>query len=899
MMDCNKEEAIRAKQIVENKMQNKDFSGARKIAIKAQQLYPDLENISQLIMVCDVHCASEHKVFGNETDWYGILNIEPTADEVSIKKQYKKFALLLHPDKNKFSGATEAFKLIGEAQRVLLDSGERMLHDSKCKVSATVVPNRAPERQTQPTFPNDQQTFWTFCPLCSARYQYHRFLLNKILRCPNCRSCFPAREIKQKEVPNQGTFEANLGGNLVNNASKVGSKGKVTRRVPTRESVPKAGASDVGGNSKTGGKCGVVDVNGKKRNPITISSESCNTGSSSDFEDDGNSFAKQNFGFYGEYPRRSTRSKQHVSYTENTNDGDGENLADNDDCGKTSKKAKHSGSFPTTELEEQGPQINKPDSYDGNLQNVKEETTNANGEVRATKDGHMRSSGVKIESPSNSSLNAATDPEVYEYPDPDFSDFDKDRKASFFAVGQIWAVYDNLDAMPRFYAQIRKVFLPGFKLQMTWLEPEPDSEDDIKWVGEGLPTSCGKFRHGNSEITEDHPMFSHLVHWERGSRMDTFKIYPRKGETWALFKNWDIKWHTDIDNKTKYEFEFVEVLSDYNESVGVSVSYLGKLRGFSCLFCRKGKEGTGFSCQIPSNQLFRFSHRVPSFQMSGEESNDVPKGSFELDPACLPNKLDEIDAQDFKMEAANIDSNISCSESSADEAEEAYKIPDPEFYNFDDDKCPEKFQVGRFWALYSDEDGLPKYYAQVKKIDRPEFRLHITYLIASPPPKHTTQWLDKSMLITCGRFSFVKGISKVCTDIDSFSHEVKVEHTDKKGEYVIVPRKGEVWAMYKNWNANMKRSELLYCDYEMVQILEESQLDINVLVLELVNGFKTVFRGQMKDGSPVTLKFPQKEQIRFSHQIPAFRLTEERGGCLRGFWELHPAALPLNLLCSS
>ncbi|KAH7857981.1 hypothetical protein Vadar_018605 [Vaccinium darrowii] len=66
MMDCNKEEAIRAKQIAENKMQNKDFSGARKIAIKVQQLYPDLENISQMIMVCDVHCASEHKVCGDD-----------------------------------------------------------------------------------------------------------------------------------------------------------------------------------------------------------------------------------------------------------------------------------------------------------------------------------------------------------------------------------------------------------------------------------------------------------------------------------------------------------------------------------------------------------------------------------------------------------------------------------------------------------------------------------------------------------------------------------------------------------------------------------------------------------------------------------------------------------------
>lgn len=920
VMDCNKEEAIRAKQIAEKKMQNKDFLGARKVALKAQQLYPDLESISQMIMVCDVHCAFEHKVFGDQTDWYGILNIEPTADEVSIKKQYKRFALLLHPDKNKFSGATDAFKLIGEAQRVLLDSGQRMLHDSKCKVSKTVAPSWGPQGQTQPTFPNDQQAFWTVCPLCSVRYEYPIFFLNKLLRCPNCRNAFTGHEIKaqQKEVPDQGAFKANLGGNFVNNASKVGSQGNLGSGVRKRESVPKAGASDVGGNSKTNGKCGVVDVkvnkklgveesksfgreNGKKRNQVTKSSESCYSGSSgSDFEEDiieldREVFSKQNLG-----SRRSTRSKQHVSYTENTNDSGGENLAENDDCGRPWKRAKCSGSFRATQLEEQGPKINKPDNNKENLQNDKEETMKANGEVRTTKDGPKRSSGVKIESSSNPSLNVATDPETYEYPDPDFSDFDKDRKVNCFAVGQTWAVYDGLDAMPRFYVQIRKVFSPGFKLQITWLEPEPDNEDDIKWVSEGLPTSCGKFTHGNSDIMEDHLMFSHLAYCERGSGRDTFKIYPRKGETWALFRNWDIKWQTDVDTKRKYEFEFVEILSDYNQSVGVSVSYLGKLRGFSCLFCRKGKDGTVFSCQIPSNQLFRFSHRVPSFQMSGEERNDVPKGSFELDPACLPTNVDEIDAEDLKMEAANINYNISCSsEPSAEEGEEAYEIPDPEFYDFDDEKCPENFQIGQFWALYSDEDGLPKYYAQVKKIDRPEFRLHVTWLIASPLPKNTIQWLDKSMLTTCGRFSLEKGISKVYTDIASFSHEVKVEHMDKKGGYAIVPRKGEVWGMYKNWNARITRSKLLYCEYEMVQILEENELDIKVLVLEPVNGFKTVFRAQLKEGSPVTLKFPLKELIRFSHQIPAFRLTEERGGSLRGYWELHPAALPVYLLCSS
>jgi len=34
-----------------------------------------------------------------EADWYGILDVDPLADDEVVKKQYKKLALLLHPDK--------------------------------------------------------------------------------------------------------------------------------------------------------------------------------------------------------------------------------------------------------------------------------------------------------------------------------------------------------------------------------------------------------------------------------------------------------------------------------------------------------------------------------------------------------------------------------------------------------------------------------------------------------------------------------------------------------------------------------------------------------------------------------------------------------------------------------
>lgn len=58
-------------------------------------------------------------------DWYLILRVGEDASIKTIRKQYHKLALLLHPDKNKHPNAEFAFKLISQAYKCLSDDARR------------------------------------------------------------------------------------------------------------------------------------------------------------------------------------------------------------------------------------------------------------------------------------------------------------------------------------------------------------------------------------------------------------------------------------------------------------------------------------------------------------------------------------------------------------------------------------------------------------------------------------------------------------------------------------------------------------------------------------------------------------------------------------------------------
>uniref|UniRef100_A0A7N0ZRL8 J domain-containing protein n=1 Tax=Kalanchoe fedtschenkoi TaxID=63787 RepID=A0A7N0ZRL8_KALFE len=221
-MDFNKEEAVRARGIAEEKLWNNDFGGARRIALRAKKLDSELDSINHILSVCDVHCAAENRINGKEMDWYGILQMEQTGDESTIKRQYRKLALLLHPDKNRYSGAEAAFKLIREAEMVLLDGPKRRLHDS---VRANSAPAKKPSSTDEkPQVANNMSTpavsgqakknpprrqpraqpkaygkpgakfsVWTECSFCQYKNDFIVGKLGSPFICESCRKTFIPR----------------------------------------------------------------------------------------------------------------------------------------------------------------------------------------------------------------------------------------------------------------------------------------------------------------------------------------------------------------------------------------------------------------------------------------------------------------------------------------------------------------------------------------------------------------------------------------------------------------------------------------------------------------------------------------------------------------------------------
>ncbi|XP_013612123.1 PREDICTED: uncharacterized protein LOC106318616 [Brassica oleracea var. oleracea] len=670
-MDCNKEEASRAKALAENMMLRGDFPKAQKLVVKAQRLFSGLESLPQMLAVCDVHCSADKKINGLE-NWYGILQVKQFSDDAAIKKQYRKLALLLHPDKNQFAGAEAAFKLVGEANRLLADKEKRSQYDIKRRINSQVA-----SRQWSANFGTAKsggdstvrkETFWTCCEHCGYKYKYLGQYVNSKMYCSRCQRSFMAYDVgfngvppkpsaSQKEVQNQGTCNTPVSENVEFTGVQPGSvAGKVDKKESAKEKF----------NEKNGGG----EKNAEVRKP-KIEDESMKN----DTE-----------------PSKSEEGEEKMDQTADLPKADG--LKPQPEVTEPEKVASRSVPDESVSRTSQAPSVNKgkrkrreiveeptevrTDSKDNSRRTSSRKRQQVSGGEKGRSNGVLsphrnRSSskvGLKSERttkkqklgvgsskrldsggssvPScvfNGKPNKSVDsgyqeslstednnhkPVTHDSPDPDFHNFE--LATSSFAVNQVWSLYDPTDGMPRSYARITKVTEAEFKVCITWLDPLEDNNDN------SVPIACGVFQDRESQEVDDRLIFScQMLHVPGDSNT---AIYPRAGEVWAVFRGWDSSWNGSSDKGT-YEYDLVEVLCDFNNVDGVEVAYLGKVEGFVSLFRRNVKYGF-LQLQIPPNEMLRFSHKVPSFKLTGREREGVPPGCFELDTAALPKEMFQV-----------------------------------------------------------------------------------------------------------------------------------------------------------------------------------------------------------------------------------------------------------------
>lgn len=672
-MEPNREEALRAKMNAEKLFAEKDFTGARNYALKAQMLFPELEGISQMVATFEVYIASEVKVNG-ETDFYSILGLAPSAGTAKLKKQYKKMAVLLHPDKNKTVGADGAFKLVSDAWTLLSDSYKRSTYDFKRngQVPSGVV------QTNSPSVSHGLDTFWTVCTSCQVQYEYLRKYLNKRLSCKNCRGIFIA--VETGTAPMNGSFPYSQWSYMPDNGYGSHAYSGVAY-VPTTP-VYYTANGDAGFHSGHGSEyvsnvsfqlssfpgasAGVVDPH--MRNTQSASGIYHGNGNSSG----GRSVGKHQINYAapdvgsnvvvsydepsvrkvrkvrGPYKKRKLDMGSASSY-ENQELASKANaevrMVDGNGSTRLNSKVTSPADIPTRRCSA-APAFDARkllmDRARTEIRQKLEELKVAAAAVAAAAAASEKNAKAcdeigKIGEKSNRELKKSGLMSIT-VPDSDFHDFDKDRSEECFKPKQIWALYDEEDGMPRLYCLIREVIsVNPFKIHISYLNSKTDSEFGyVNWVDSGFTKSCGNFRAVNSEVVEQVNVFSHHMSREKVGRGGCIRIYPKSGDIWAVYRNWTRDWDRTTPDEVRHQYEMVEVLDDYSEELGVCVTPLVKVDEFKTVYQRsKNKDVIRW---IPRREMLRFSHQVPYKLLKGEGIN-LPEGCWDLDPAATPDEL--------------------------------------------------------------------------------------------------------------------------------------------------------------------------------------------------------------------------------------------------------------------
>lgn len=752
-----KEEALRLKTLAEEKYNSGDLNSAVTYANRARDLNPSVSGLPEMLTAFEILRAAAVPVLGSTTekqkptpDYYRILQVQRFSHINSIKKQYKKLALTLHPDKNPFEASEEAFKLVGEAARVLSDKIRRKEYDTRLRIAM-----QSEAAQAVALGPEEAgEAFSTACSDCGLLHQFERKYVGHNLICPSCKKTFKATEVKEGR-----NNEGNAGG-VEKNEGVGGGQTRVSARLQERVAkggyvgiVEKSGLgvkrrnSSVGEVSEKSGtkvarSSGVNGVKSKKVDIVEISVEvDSDDVENCRFRNMENLISVNGDGRVGGGVEEALGSDD-VEIVENERSRRAEAGEDESMTlsqmqmmvkkknkkkkklvnGKLTTKVKevNTEKFKVNEREEEiekeheKENVGEEESVE-EIENVGEEERDkekeeneevnlrkksnrrrvpkvrnleavtatskshtlseieedrsleqGNSEVllvekekeketgitrgkrerrRASKYGNsdilnMKSSKNHVDLDIEMII-ASKEGEVEIMPveDADFHDFDKDRRERSFKKGQVWAVYDDADGMPRHYGLVNEIVCVNpFEVTLSWLQLRSNGDEElVKWLEKGFHVSCGIFQVTRKVTIRYLNLFSHIVDCERAAR-ELYRIYPKKGSIWAVYNNSSREGEERNQRIEDKRCDVVVSLSSYSDIHGLSIAYLEKVSGFRTVYKRREIGANAVVC-LGASDIKRFSHQIPAKKLSGEESSGLPKDCWELDPASLTPQL--------------------------------------------------------------------------------------------------------------------------------------------------------------------------------------------------------------------------------------------------------------------
>lgn len=601
-MECKREEACNAKEIAEEKFRAHDLKGSYWYAQKAYDLYPELEGISQLITAMQVHLAAEDRLDSGLIDWYAILQVNVFSDPALIKKQYRKLALALHPDKNKSLEAEGAFKLIREAWAVLSDKFKKRKYDCvrRCLLQKE-------EEDSEPGHPDPIAT--------SSKAQKSTINVH-----------MDVDSLKTQNVD----FCNRQGSSTATPVASVKDSAQVQSFMHTHMTFPGNPNVDSFNGDDTATPLNKASVkSGHVNSTFWTECSSCKAMQECQCSQEGHQIRCEVCLSLFQAEEIATMSLNELNR-------------------RTRKRSRHNNSV-MIENEMNLQEDNKPqESKD--RQAINQSKKAKRGPKKIKNGSRMKKNSVSspvLEDPSVKIV----DPGSINVQDSEFYDFDKDRIEECFEENQIWAIYDDYDGMPRYYALINKIIsLHPFKVQMSWLEGKDNGDENlIRWASTGIWRSCGELRVGRKTTTEFLNVFSHLMKGEKAVA-GLLKIFPRKGSVWALYRNWQCNWDESTPKEVIRQYENVEVITDFTETMGGSVIPLVKLDGFKTVYHRI-QMGSKAVRWVLRTEFLRFSHQVPARRLLGNEGQNLPQGCWELDPA----------ASAMDLSAENLDSKTKTS----------------------------------------------------------------------------------------------------------------------------------------------------------------------------------------------------------------------------------------------